>query len=196
MQENFEETTTCFPTCLPEFEKIELTRAAFLCCLKVGLHNGVFNVEFKLTSSGFKLIEINPRPGTTRRCVVYQETDHVDVYIAHVLISCGIRPVFQKVPQVYGVGCFLYSPDHDRQLSDSNVMERINALVKSKSILYIPGFDIQNGWKADQNDNIAKIVALDKGSMKSAKFKLISIFNELGLSSKRFNIEELTNCFN
>jgi hypothetical protein len=37
--------------------------AATECCNGLGLHNGVFNAEFKLTSAGLKLIKVNGRQG-------------------------------------------------------------------------------------------------------------------------------------
>jgi hypothetical protein len=37
--------------------------AAAQCCNCLGLRNGVFNVEFKMTGMGPKLIEINGRQG-------------------------------------------------------------------------------------------------------------------------------------
>jgi carnosine synthase len=40
-----------------------LVTAAYQCCTEIGLVDGVFNVEMKMTKTGPKLIEINARMG-------------------------------------------------------------------------------------------------------------------------------------
>jgi hypothetical protein len=44
-------------------KQMVMIAAAAQCCNCLGLKNGVFNVEFKMTGMGPKLIEINGRQG-------------------------------------------------------------------------------------------------------------------------------------
>jgi len=190
----FADTTTCFPSCLPKHLQMQLITASFQCCKAVGLQNGVFNVEMNLTSSGFKLVEINGRAGSYRRCLVFRTTDHVDVLLVQALISCGIKPVVQDFQHSYAVGCYLYPPIHGKTLSDPKFLSKIKSLCEANEILYIKRTP-EMGKDTSKLKLFSHLVALDKTSILSAKQKLIGIFQEFELSTKDFDIEQLTKHF-
>ena len=190
----FADTTTCFPSCLPKHLQLQLITASFQCCKAVGLQNGVFNVEMNLTSSGFKLVEINGRPGSYIRCLVFQTTDHVDVLLVQTLISCGIKPVFPDFQHSYAVGCYLYPSIHGKILSDPKFLCKIKSLCETNEILYIKKTP-EMGKDTSKLKIFSHLVALDKTSILSAKQKLIGIFQEFELSTKDFDIEQLTKHF-
>ncbi|XP_052214299.1 carnosine synthase 1-like [Dreissena polymorpha] len=58
---SFRETAATMPSLLPPDRQAQLIVAAFKCCVDIGLSDGVFNVEMKMTARGPKLIEINGR---------------------------------------------------------------------------------------------------------------------------------------
>ncbi|XP_052090326.1 carnosine synthase 1-like [Mytilus californianus] len=190
----FADTTTCFPTCLSDKLKGEIINASFDCCRKIGLDNGVYNVEMKLTNTGFKMVEINTRPGSYKRCAVFKTTNSIDLHVTNVLIKCGIKPKLQEVNMNYAVGCFLYSFAHRRQLRNQTVQRRISKLQQQNQILYIERSEIA------ECDNtfpkcFAHLVAMDKRSVQFAKQNLIDICTELNLSSDEYNIKHFTRYF-
>ncbi|XP_063448436.1 carnosine synthase 1-like [Mytilus trossulus] len=190
----FSDTTTCFPTTLPDKLVAEIIQASFDCCRKIGLDNGVFNVEMIVTPNGLKLIEINCRPGSYRRCVVFRTTNSIDLFVTLALIAAGIKPEFPKTSNVYAVGCYLYSFAHSRQLQDKTVQQKIMELKIRKEILYIERTDIS---KVDEMfpKCFAHLVAFDKTNGKLAKQKLIKICKELALYTNDYDLEQLTKYF-
>ncbi|CAC5397172.1 CRNS1 [Mytilus coruscus] len=190
----FSDTTTCFPTCLPNKLVAEIIKASFDCCRKIGLDNGVFNVEMIVTSNGLKLIEINCRPGSYRRCVVFRTTNSIDLFVTLALVAAEIKPEFPKTSNVYAVGCYLYSFAHSRPLQDETVQQRIKELKNRKEILYFERSDIS---KVDEMfpKCFAHLVAFDKTNGNLAKQKLINFCKELALSTKDYDLEQLTRYF-
>ena len=74
-------------------EEGQLVVAAAFCCRSVGLHTGVFNLDMMMTSTGPRLLEINPRMGGF---YLYHWIRHLyDVDLVHVaiMVACGVRPV-------------------------------------------------------------------------------------------------------
>lgn len=190
----FSDTTTCFPTCLSEKLKGEIINASFDCCRKIGLDNGVYNVEMKLTNTGFKLVEINIRPGSFRRCAVFKTTNSIDLYVTNVLIKCGIKPELQEENMNYAVGCYLYSFAHLSQLRDPAVQRRIGKLQQQNQLLYFERCEIAEFEKPFPKC-FAHLVALDKRGVQFAKQNLLDICMELNLSSDEYNIKHFTRYF-
>ncbi|CAG2238888.1 ATPGD1 [Mytilus edulis] len=190
----FADTTTCFPTCLSERLKGEIIKAAFDCCRKIGLDNGVYNVEMKLTNAGFKMIEINTRPGCYRRCAVFKTTNSIDLHVTNVLIKCGIKPELQGENINYAVGCFLYSFAHKRQLRDPVVQRKIIKLQQQNQLIYFERCKIAECEKPFPKC-FAHLVALDKRGVQFAKQNLLDICTELNLSSDEYNIKYFTRYF-
>jgi carnosine synthase len=62
-QGRFTETPVLMPSCLLPDREGQLVTAAYQCCTEIGLVDGVFNVEMKMTKTGPNLIEINARMG-------------------------------------------------------------------------------------------------------------------------------------
>ncbi|XP_033739333.1 carnosine synthase 1-like [Pecten maximus] len=100
-------TAICTPSSLSKVLQDQLKTAAHQCCCKAGLLNGVFNSEFKMTESGPKLVEINGRVGSYRRCIVYKTTQGVILWEIAAAIACGIKPCIPDVPaRCFAVGTF------------------------------------------------------------------------------------------
>jgi len=107
------ETCAVMPSRLSAARQQQLISAAWLACRRVGLENGAANVEFKLSSTGPKIIEINGRlggfyiPEWTRRIWGF------DVATACFQIACGIRPVgrVRRTPRAAIAGVLVFTGD-------------------------------------------------------------------------------------
>ncbi|XP_066579534.1 carnosine synthase 1 [Amia ocellicauda] len=74
-------------------EKVnQLVTAAYQSCIYCGLKNGVFNVDLKMTETGPKLLEINPRTGGIYMPAWVKAVYGFDLILVSFLIACDIRP--------------------------------------------------------------------------------------------------------
>ncbi|XP_072042757.1 carnosine synthase 1-like [Amphiura filiformis] len=94
----YTETVALMPSNLPSDKQAQLVTAAYQCCNEIGLSNGVYNVEMKMTATGPKLIEINARMGGAYICNWIKRLYGVDLMKCAMLISCGIKPYVPKLP--------------------------------------------------------------------------------------------------
>ncbi|XP_068944502.1 carnosine synthase 1 isoform X1 [Petaurus breviceps papuanus] len=126
----FTETAACMPTGLSPEREAQLIQAAYQCCLGCGLLDGVFNVEMKLTASGPRLIEINPRMGGFYLRDWIQELYGVDLLLAAAMVACGIPPALPAQPRARAhlVGVMCVVSQHLQALSSTASREALQAL--------------------------------------------------------------------
>ncbi|XP_056657190.1 carnosine synthase 1 isoform X1 [Monodelphis domestica] len=126
----FTETAACMPTGLAPEREAQLIQAAYQCCLGCGLLDGVFNVEMKLTASGPRLIEINPRMGGFYLRDWIQELYGVDLLLAAAMVACGIPPALPARPRARAhlVGVMCVVSQHLQALSSTASREALQAL--------------------------------------------------------------------
>nr|XP_006210817.2 carnosine synthase 1 [Vicugna pacos] len=126
----FTETAACMPTGLAPEQEAQLVQAAFRCCLGCGLLDGVFNVELKLTGTGPRLIEINPRMGGFYLRDWILELYGVDLLLAAAMVACGLRPALPAHPRARGhlVGVMCLVSQHLQVLSSTTSRETLQAL--------------------------------------------------------------------
>ena len=87
----FQETGTNVPSMLPEAQQQELIHMATVSVKALGLTDGVQHVELKYTSSGARLIEVNPRMGG--KCVRDENllSTGVDMVVEHLICAVGLQ---------------------------------------------------------------------------------------------------------
>lgn len=187
----FSDTITCFSSCLSEDLTKQLITAGFQCCKKVGLYNGVFNLEMKLTNTGFRLVEINGRVGCYRRCSVFKVTDGIDLWVIQALIACGIRPIFSEAKKRHAVGCYLYSSLHRGPLSDPKNMNQITSLCNDNKILFVKETESMVEERVYPRPH-AHLVSLDDTSTTLAKEKLIKLCRDLQVTNEIYDVVKLT----
>ncbi|XP_033739332.1 carnosine synthase 1-like [Pecten maximus] len=189
------DTTTCQPTNLSAELKDQLITAAHQCCCKVGLLNGVFNAELKMTESGPKIIEINGRIGCYRRCIVYKSTHGVYLWEIAAAIACGIKPSFPDgSSRCFAVGTYLFSKFHGKQFMKKEVNRKLTSLAEEKVILLEMRYetvDLQNNDK-EFLDTFCHLVALSSTSIKDARQTLIHLYRDLGFTQTEYDIERFT----
>lgn len=126
----FTETAACMPTGLAPEQEAQMVQAAFRCCLGCGLLDGVFNVELKMTGTGPKLIEINPRMGGFYLRDWILELYGVDLLLASTMVACGLQPALPAHPRARGylVGIMCLVSQHLQLLSSPGRRETLQAL--------------------------------------------------------------------
>lgn len=129
----FTETSACMPSTMPQGKIQTLVKAAMQVLHALDLHTGIFNVEMKYTSSGPRLIEVNPRMGGFYITEWMQRVWGLNLVQATVMIQLGMKPVLElpDKPLVYCVGLNLVASQNN-PASDSKhfstQMERIERL--------------------------------------------------------------------
>ncbi|OWF43955.1 carnosine synthase 1-like [Mizuhopecten yessoensis] len=188
-------TSICTPSNLSAELQDQLMTAAHHCCCKVGLLNGVFNTEFKMTRTGPKLVEINGRVGSFRRCIIYETTHGVNLWEIAAAIACGIKPCFPEVtPRCFAVGAFLFSKFHEKHFLEEGVGLKLKDMVEAKDILLVmqPKRKKLHCEAGECLMPFCHLVALNKTSIKCARQTLTQLFQDLGFNGTDYDIERFT----
>ncbi|XP_052236918.1 carnosine synthase 1-like isoform X2 [Dreissena polymorpha] len=134
---SFTETATTMPSVLPPDRQSQLIVAAFKCCVDVGLSDGVFNVEMKMTARGPKLIEINGRMGGFYLRNWIRRLHGVDLAMSAFMISCDMKPYVPKIqPHERLMGVMVLPSLHSHLVNNNNFRERIHSLKDNGEVLF------------------------------------------------------------
>ena len=126
-QGRFTETTALMPSCLLPDREGQLVTAAYQCCTEIGLVDGVFNVEMKMTKTGPKLIEINARMGGFYLRDWILTCYGIDLLLYSFMCCLGIRPIIAKQrPRCHLMGTMCVPSAHKEQLKDSHKLNSLN----------------------------------------------------------------------
>ncbi|XP_064613939.1 carnosine synthase 1-like isoform X2 [Liolophura sinensis] len=139
---NFTETSAAMPTYLSPGKRNQLVVAAYQCCTEIGLENGTFNVEMKMTPAGPKLLEINGRMGGFYLRDWIKTCYKVDILLCSFAIACDVRPIgTTQDPTTHILGLMLTPGHHAQALTpeklaflrtlDTNGVIRFNQLEES-----------------------------------------------------------------
>ncbi|XP_069114825.1 carnosine synthase 1-like [Argopecten irradians] len=195
LSNRFIDTSTCHPTNLTSDAKDQVITAAHLCCCKIGLVNGVFNTEWKITESGPKLVEINGRIAAYRRSIVYKTTHGVILWEIAAAIACGIKPLFPNTSiKCFAVGAYLYTQYHGEHFFREGVYNKLKSLADANVILlemYCDISDILNDF-TEFPLSFCHIVALSRTGKSHARRVLIKLYRDLGFSLNEYDIEWFT----
>ncbi|XP_064614479.1 carnosine synthase 1-like [Liolophura sinensis] len=181
----FTKVSSCFPTTLSPSKANQLVYAAFHCCIGIGLDNGTFNVDLKMTATGPKLIEINARLGGYDLRDNIKKCFKVDTLLLCFAISCGIRPRLVKSrPSCYIMTLCLTASDHGHALTP-DTLELLRKL-KDQGLMDFSQFQATLSPSA-MNDPFCSIGAT-ASDCHTAKVKLLELGKWLGLDDKNFPI--------
>ncbi len=105
------EVCEIFPSALGEERQQQLIRAAWLTCQRLGLRNGVVNIEFKFSRFGPKVLEANGRMAGFYTPDWVREVWDLELVEQVMLIACGIRPVgrVRRTPRTYLAGVQIFA---------------------------------------------------------------------------------------
>ncbi|XP_076088640.1 carnosine synthase 1-like [Mytilus galloprovincialis] len=195
---SYTETTALMPTCLPLDRKGQLIIAAYQCCTEIGLVDGVFNVEMKMTNTGPKLIEINARMGGFYLRDWIKTCYGHDILLYAFMISLGIRPVINKhEPRCTILGTMCVPSAHKQQLKNPNNLNLLNTLIQKKAVRYNQiEASLEDCGSADEEEPFCNIAVVDVNlNIKRSKRKLTNICNALGLNTKTYDLNYLLEDF-
>ncbi|KAM9148562.1 carnosine synthase 1 [Pangshura tecta] len=191
---HFTETAASMPTCLAPDREAQLVRAAYQCCLGCGLTNGVFNVELKLTASGPKLIEINPRMGGFYLRDWIQEIYGVDIMLASVMVACGVPPLLptHAQPRTHLVGVMCVVSQHLKALKSTASVETLQAL-HERGIIRLNL--LEDELVAREYEEPYCNVACASPSRREACLKLLGVCQVLGIDSPHYPVTHFLSHF-
>ncbi|KAJ8320837.1 hypothetical protein KUTeg_002424 [Tegillarca granosa] len=188
--DSFTETAASMPTCLPSDKRAQLVTSAYTCCNELGLINGVFNVEMKMTQTGPKLLEINARMGGFYLRDWIKACYGVDLLFCAFLISCGIKPILPRViaPKMHLMGVMCIPSKHSGTLTDPLILHQLAELRNQNEVRYN-----QIEASLDQEDDDLEEpycnIAVMEPSLEKAKQKLISVCQKLNIDKPDYPIK-------
>nr|XP_033775886.1 carnosine synthase 1 isoform X2 [Geotrypetes seraphini] len=191
----FTETAANMPTYLPPDKEAQLVMAAYQCCMGCGLVDGVFNVELKLTPTGPKLIEINPRMGGFYLRDWIQEIYGVDIMLASLMVACSIPPVVPlhyARPSLHLMGVMCVVSQHLKILKSTANLETLQAL-HAHGVIRLNTFDDE--MISSEYEEPYCNVACAGTSREAARLQLISVCRILGIDTPEYPVEYFTSDF-
>ncbi|XP_078515348.1 carnosine synthase 1-like [Lissotriton helveticus] len=191
----FTETAACMPTYLPPDKEAQLVMAAYQCCLGCGLTDGVFNVELKMTQTGPKLIEINPRMGGFYLRDWIQEIYGEDIMLASVMVACSVpplMPVHRARPQTYLVGVMCVVSLHLWALKTTANMETLQTLHK-RGVIRLNMLD-DDMISSEYEEPFCNVACVSETREKACQ-QLISTCQVLGIDTMEYPVSYFTSDF-
>ncbi|XP_036909273.1 carnosine synthase 1 isoform X3 [Sturnira hondurensis] len=193
----FTETAACMPTGLAPEQEAQLVQAAFRCCLGCGLLDGVFNVELKLTRTGPRLIEINPRMGGFYLRDWILELYGVDLLLAAAMVACGLRPALPTHPRASGhlVGVTGLVSQHLQVLSSTASQEALRALHDQGLLRFNQFASLEEVREPGEYEEPYCSVACAGPSLAEARLRLLGLCQGLGIDGPHYPVAHFLSHF-
>ncbi|XP_035885660.1 carnosine synthase 1 isoform X2 [Phyllostomus discolor] len=193
----FTETAACMPTGLAPEQEAQLVQAAFRCCLGCGLLDGVFNVELKLTRTGPRLIEINPRMGGFYLRDWILELYGVDLLLAAAMVACGLRPALPTHPRASGhlVGVTGLVSQHLQVLSSTASQEALQALHERGLLRFNQFASLEEVRGPGEYEEPYCSVACAAPSLAEARLRLLGLCQGLGIDGPHYPVAHFLSHF-
>ncbi|XP_056016252.1 carnosine synthase 1-like isoform X1 [Ostrea edulis] len=192
---SFTETAACMPSCLRPDKLSQLITAAYQCCTEIGLKNGVFNVEMKMTPTGPKLIEINARMGGFYNRHWILKCYGVDMVRYAFMIASGIKPATPTVqPSCHIMGVMCVPSVHTEVFRSEEFMDKVEAFRSQSDVIYTLIEDDLSHATSDAEEPLCNI-AVCAESRSSAKEKLLQLCNTLKVTSTKYDVEHYLSDF-
>jgi carnosine synthase len=183
------------PSCLPPDKLGQLITAAYQCCIGVGLINGVFNVEMKMTSTGPKLIEINAQMGGYYNRHWILKCYGIDLVRHTFMIASGIKPVPPKVkPSCHIMGVMCVPSVHAEVFRGEDFRNEVESFKSQSDVIYTLIKDDLSYASADAEMPICNIAVCGE-SRSLAKEKLLKLCNNLKVTSTNYDVEHYLSDF-
>ncbi|XP_053386939.1 carnosine synthase 1-like [Mercenaria mercenaria] len=134
----FNATARRMPSFLSEDKQARLIEAAYRCCLQIGLCDGTFNVEFKVTENGPKLLEINSRMGGYCLRDWLRKLYGIDIMLYSMMIAAGISP-FVRTPPVDKVliGVMVIPSLHSKIFNEEPLRNLLYNMIEEEEIFFL-----------------------------------------------------------
>ncbi|XP_072033047.1 carnosine synthase 1-like [Amphiura filiformis] len=189
----FIETTCLMPSNLPSDKQAQLVTAAYQCCTEIGLSNGVYNVEMKMTPTGPKLLEINARMAGRFKRHWVKRLYGVDLMKCAMVISCGIKPYIPKLPSAdFLLGVNLIPSLHGHVMTNSKLRMLLDDLQASGDVILsmlVPEID-KAKLKPIQCQKPFANIAVKGRNVDECRHKLSKVCGKLNIETKNFRVSE------
>eukprot|EP01063_Lacrimia_lanifica_P023659 TRINITY_DN312_c0_g1_i1.p2 TRINITY_DN312_c0_g1~~TRINITY_DN312_c0_g1_i1.p2 ORF type:complete len:1003 (+),score=415.85 TRINITY_DN312_c0_g1_i1:420-3011(+) len=173
----FSELAITMPTRLhPQRERTLVYCTAWL-LRKMGLNTGAFNVGFKFTKRGPRLIEVNARMGGFCLQDWIKRIYGVDMAKCAATLACGSVPagLTQPAPSTTIVGVMLYASDAAEQLK-SGALDTLERLHSSSNVIFNRFEDhIPDKEDAEEFEEPLANLACEGDTFESARDRLVAI---------------------
>ncbi|XP_040176764.1 carnosine synthase 1 isoform X2 [Rana temporaria] len=191
----FTETAAALPSRLNQERRCQLVQAALRSCQALNLYPGVFNVELKLTESGPRLLEINPRMGGFYLRDWIRHIYGTDLVLVALALSCGIEPALPEKGSLEStvlVGLMCTGESHEEALSSTANPQRLVELHNAGHIRFnrLEGSSVHG---PDQEPFCN--VACEGKNQKEARQKLLGVCSVLGFDKLNYPVPYLTGEF-
>ncbi|KAG9471968.1 hypothetical protein GDO78_021960 [Eleutherodactylus coqui] len=191
----FTETAAALPSRLSLERRCQLVQAASRSCRALGLYPGVFNVELKMTDSGPRLLEINPRMGGFYLRDWIRHIYGTDLVLVALALSCGLEPALpekgaQESAVLVGIMCT--GESHEKALGSTANPQRLSELHNAGYIRFnrLEGCPVHVPDQEPYGN-----VACQGESQKEARERLLGMCSALGLDSQGYPLRYLTGEF-
>ncbi|CAH2321417.1 carnosine synthase 1 [Pelobates cultripes] len=191
----FTETAAALPSRLGTEQRCQLIQAAAFSCRSLGLYPGVFNVELKLTETGPRLLEINPRMGGFYLRDWIRHVYGTDLVLVALALFCGVDPALpatgvQERTVLVGVMCT--GENHEDALHSTAKPQRLAELHHAG---YIRFNQLDGSRERGPDQEPYGSVACEGSGQREAREKLLGICAVLGLDTEAYPIRYLTGEF-
>ncbi|XP_075439900.1 carnosine synthase 1 isoform X2 [Ascaphus truei] len=191
----FTETAAALPSRLGPERRCQLVQAAVRSCRALGLHPGVFNVELKLTESGPRLLEINPRMGGFYLRDWIRHVYGTDLVLVALALSCGVEPALPRRgarDTVVLVGVMCVGERHEEALRGTAEPRRLRQLHRAGHIRFNR---LEGGPEREPDQEPYGNVACEGECQGEARERLLGVCAVLGLDSEEYPVPYLTGEF-
>ncbi|KAH3823487.1 hypothetical protein DPMN_125291 [Dreissena polymorpha] len=179
---------------IPEQQRYNFLRILMRIICTAGLSDGVFNVEFKMTARGPKLIEINGRMGGMYLRKWIRRLHGVDLAMCEFMISCDIKPFVPKFqPYERLMGVMLLPSIHSHLVNDSHFRERIQGLKDNGEVLLHMSQEDQ--IKVGEYEMPYGHFDVSGTSPDVCREKLLALCNELGIDCDTYKVSNFVRYF-
>ncbi|XP_053387991.1 carnosine synthase 1-like [Mercenaria mercenaria] len=187
-------TARRMPSFLSWDEQTRLIEAAYRCCLKIGLSDGTFNVEFKLTENGPKLLEINSRMGGYCLRDWLRKLYGIDIMLYSLMIAGGISPYVRTPPvDKILIGVMVIPSLHAKILNEEPLRNLLYNMIEKEEIFFLQFRKLSPILPT--YDNPFGNIAVSGSTSQEAKQKLMKVCRELDIDQPDYQVEQLIHHF-
>ncbi|XP_052224633.1 carnosine synthase 1-like isoform X1 [Dreissena polymorpha] len=196
---SYMETSAMMPSALNVDKQAQMVSAAFQCLSEIGLSNGVFNVQMKMTHTGPKLIDINARTGSLYIRDWVKRLYHIDLMKCALMVSCGVRPYIRLLPpSEYIMGVMLIPSLHKHVILD-NVIRMVLEGMQSRGEVIFTMLESEEDLlhqcdKTDYEQPYANI-AVRAPTIDEARKKAHAVCKKLGIETSSYKVSEFIKLF-
>ncbi|XP_072014380.1 carnosine synthase 1-like [Amphiura filiformis] len=195
----YTETVALMPSNLPSDKQAQLVTAAYQCCTEIGLSNGVYNVEMKMTDLGPKLIEINARMGGFYIRDWIKRLYGIDLMKCAMMISCGIKPFVPCMPSTkFLLGVNLIPSEHRLVMTNNDLRMVLDDLQARGAVIFTIMEDeakLKHEVKSTHYEEPYANIAVKGRNVDECRQKLSKVCGKLNIETKHYRVSEFMKYF-